>query len=118
MAIKTVYIVRNLDNGQTLFNKVTGIWNNGSKPHLNGRKCWTFAVKKSGLGSPAIMDAREHLAKLGYTNIEFELARIDSVTKELVDFNPEPIALPASTLELPPAEVESTDDEIINLLSA
>lgn len=114
MAIKTVYICRNLETGETLFNKVTGIWNTGKKPHLSGKKAWTFAVKKSGLNSPAIMDAREHLAKLGYTNIEFELAEIDSVTKELVVR--ETLALPCGTIELPPA-VENEIDEIAEMLS-
>lgn len=84
MTTKTVYIVRNNETGFTLFNKVTGLWNDNSKPHLNGKKAWTFAVKKSGLNSPAIQDAKVHLAKLGYNNISFELAEIDPVTKELV----------------------------------
>lgn len=84
MTTKTVYIIRNNETNFTLFNKVTGLWNDNSKPHLSGKKAWTFAIKKSGLNSPAIQDAREHLRKLGYENISFELAEIDPVTKELV----------------------------------
>lgn len=83
---KKVYIVRNLDNGMTLYNKVTGLWNDNSKPHLNGRKVWTFAIKKAGMQSPAIQDAIVHLGKLGFKNIQFEEAEVDKVTNELVNF--------------------------------
>lgn len=93
MTTKIVYIVRNNETGFTLFNKVTGLWNDSSKPHLNGKKAWTFAVKKSGLNSPAIQDAMVHLAKLGYSNISFELAEIDPVTKELVSTQETPVML-------------------------
>lgn len=60
------------------------------------------------------MDAREHLAKLGYTNIEFELAEIDSVTKELVE--KEALALPFGIIEMGPA-VENEIDEIAEMLN-
>lgn len=85
-ATKKVYIVRNIDTNLTLYNKVTGLWNDNSKPHLDGRRVWTFAIKKSGLNSPAIQDAIIHLGKLGFKNLRFEEAEVDKVTNELISF--------------------------------
>lgn len=95
---KKVYIVRNLDNGMTLYNKVTGLWNDNSKPHLDGRKVWTFAIKKSSMQSPAIQDAIVHLAKLGFKNIQFEEAEVDKATNELVNFT-QPVEQPKLAIE-------------------
>lgn len=71
---KTVYVCYN-DKGETLYNKVTGTWNDG-KGARNGSSVWTFSAKKPKEESSTIIKAAEHLAKLGFENVTFVLAEV------------------------------------------
>lgn len=128
--IKTVYIAINAE-GQTLYNKTLGTWNDGQKGR-NGSAVWTFSAKKSPEESSTMKNAKAWLERLGHTGIHFELAQVyvNGSKSTPVDWKPEASALPAiptiKTLAIfDPAllpisyeiEVADEEDELSEMLS-
>ena len=72
---KEVYVMFNKD-GQSLYNKTLGTWNDGTG-NRDGSSVWTFSARKEASESPTIIKALEWLENLGHKDIVVELVEVE-----------------------------------------